>query len=569
MKSNPILAEMTPVEKHFYEWYKQVAPSSVYTEGAEECAGKFFIPSKQNLTEAEQKLKNILKQAENKEQKSLFKSHLMGLRFNEPYLVPSGASSAFFSHLVKEGIVPEHLNSLAKLVEEALDAFKQLLLKKQWTIETKILTCQLSDQLIGILDTIISETKDEALKQSLTTLKQKAADYRKLYEVKGIKQGDFNEVFPILQKTRGKIKHRTIYPKLLSDLWGYLEKPEEIERKAKQWLKQELPTLRKVTRKLAKIYGVKSEVETVEEEMNKRRGIPKEQAIKFVKDTRDVAQKVFEKNIVKITPKYETRVIETPQYLVSMIPTAAMTPFDTLTAKPFNVFFVTTDPRFSPSSSVPDLIQALLHEEYGHAVNYSNSATRFAAQPTFSELIASTFSTHISDGISFYREYEFTRLLRKLVKKKITDKDEEEFLKILKGKNDTTTMLLENEFVMQMWRIMRFLRAIFDVRVNMEKQSIADFVEWAHKETGLSQKMIYNQTWIFLESVGYAPCYSVAGDKIRRLQQQAMKKGMSQIEFNTYVASLGFPAPEIFEQKIQHHIASAKKKAKKTRKAKT
>ena len=566
MKSNPILAEMTPVEKQFYEWYKQVAPSSAYMEGAEECAGKFFIPSKQNLALAEQKLKNILKQAQNKEQKRLFKSHLTGLRFNEPYMIPSGATSAFFGHLVKEGIVSEHLNSLAKLVEDALDAFTQLLSKKQWSIETKILTCQISDQLLGILDVIISETKDEALKQSLTHLKEKAVKYRGLYQVEGIKQGDFNEVFPILKKTRGKIKHKTIYPKLLSELWGYSEKPEEIERKAKLWLKQELPNLQKVTRKLAKIYNVKPDVETVDEEMNKRRGIPKEQALKFVKETRDLAQKIFENNIVKITPKYETRVIETPQYLVSMIPTAAMTPFDGLTAKPFNIFFVTTDPRYSPSSTVPDLIQALLHEEYGHAVNFSNSVTRFAAKPTFSELMASTFATHISDGISFYREYEFIELLKKLAKKKTLGRDEEAFLNILKGKNDMLTMLLENEFVMQSWRIMRFLRAVFDVRINMEKQAIADFVEWAHKETGLSEKMIYNQTWVFLESVGYAPCYSIAGDKIKKLQQQAIKKGISQINFNTYVASLGFPAPEIFEQKIQQHIASVKKKTKKPRK---
>jgi hypothetical protein len=199
-------------------------------------------------------------------------------------------------------------------------------------------------------------------------------------------------------------------------------------------------------------------------------------------------------------------------------------------------------------------------------VNFSNSVTRFAAKPTFTELIASTFATHISDGISFYREYEFVELLKKLAKKKTLDKDEEAFLNILKGKSDTATMLLENEFAMQTWRIMRFLRAVFDVRINMEKQSIADFVEWAHKETGLSEKMIYNQTWIFLESVGYAPCYSIAGDKIRKLQQQAVKNGISQIDFNTYIASLGFPAPEIFEQKVQQHIALAKKKGKKPEK---
>jgi hypothetical protein len=569
MKPNPILAEMTPVEKQFYEWYKEIAPSSAYNQGANECAGKFFIPSEHNLDAAAEKLKDLIRQAENKEQKRLFKSHLEGLWFNEPYMAPSGAASAFFTHLVKEGIVTDHLMSLAKQVEEALDAFAQLLSTKPWTIEIRILTCQLSDQLLGILETIISESKDETLKKSLSALREKAVEYRRLYHVEGVKQGDFNEIFPILQKTRGRIQHKTLYPKLLANMWGYPETPEQIERKARLWLKHELPNLQKVTRKLAKIYSVKSDVETVDDALDKRRGIPKEQALKFVKETRDLAQKVFENNIVKITPKYETRVIETPQYLVSMIPSAAMTTFDSFTDKPFNIFFVTTDPRFSPSSSVPDIISNLLHEEYGHAVNFSNSVTRFAANPTFSDLMGSAFATHISDGIAFHREYEFVELLKKLAKKKILGKDEEAFLNILKGGSDTATMLLENEFVMQKWRIMRFLRAIFDVRISTEKQSVADFVEWAHKETGLSEKMVYNQTWIFLESVGYAPCYSIAGDKIKRLQQQAIKSGMSQIDFNTYVASLGFPAPEIFEQRVQEHIASVKKKPKRpTKKAK-
>lgn len=562
MKPNPILAEMTLVEKKFYEWYKEVAPSSAYNEGASECAGRFFIPSKQNLDAAEEKLKGIVRQAQNKEQKRLFKSHLAGLRFNEPYMVLGGATNAFFTHLVKEGIVIDHLTLLARQVGEALDAFAQLLSERKWTIETRILTCQHSDQLIGILETIISESTDDALKKSLTALKEKTAEYRKLYNVEDVKQGDFTEVFPILQKTRGRIKHKTIYPKLLADLWGYSEKPEQIERKAKLWLKQELPNLQETTRKLAKIYRVKSDVETVDEALDKRRGIPKEQALKFVKETRGLAQRVFENNMVKITPKYDTRVIETPRYLVSMFPSAALLTFDSFTDKPFNMFLVTTDPRFSPSSSVPELISSLLHEEYGHAVNFSNSVTRFAAKPTFSELIPSMFAIHISDGISFHREYEFVELLKKLAKKRTLGKDEEAFFSILKGENDTATMLLENEFVMQKWRIMRFLRAIFDVQINMEKQSVADFVEWAHTETGLSEKMIYDQTWIFLESVGYAPCYSVEGDRIRRLQQRAVEKGISQIDFNTYVASLGFPAPELFERKVHKHIVLAKEKPK-------
>jgi len=559
MKLNPILSEMSRVEKQFFEWYKEFDPESAYTEGVSECVGKCFIPSKQKLAVAEKKLKNIIKEAQNEGQRRILKSYLTSLKFNEPYMVPSHATSTFFSHLVKEGIVPEHLISLAKEVGEALEAYAKLLADKKWSIEIKIVTCQGTDELLGILDTILGETNDESLKKSLTLLKEKTWKYRKLYEVKGVKNGDFSEIYPILQKTRYKVRHKTIYPKLIADKWGYSETPEEIENKAAFWLKKELPSLKKVTRKLAKIYGVKPTVEIVEEELNKRKGIPKQQVLQFVKETRKVAQKVFERNMVRITPKYETKVIETPPYLVNMFPTAAMNTFDSLTDEPFNVFFVTTDPRFSPSSNVPDLVQSLLHEEYGHAVNSSNSVTRFAANPTFLEILSSAFSTHISDGISFHRELEFIEMLKKLVNKKTLTNEETAFLQILKGEADTETMLLENEFLVLEWRVMRFLRAICDVRINMEKQSVADFVEWAHKETGLSEKLIYNQTWIFLESVGYAPCYSIVGDVIRKLQQLALKKGISLLDFNTYVSSLGYPAREIFEQRIREFINKSAK----------
>jgi len=554
VKSSSILCEISEVEREFLEWHKESDPASAYQEGIGECAGRFFVPSKQNLAEAKKKLETILKKTQNKEQLQVFKSYLTWMQFNEPYMVPTNAASTFLIHLVKEGIVPEHLALLAKHVEEALDACADLLAEEKWGTEIRIATCQAADELKGILDTLLAETGDVSLKKSLTELKKKTSEYRKLYEVEGIKTGDFNEVFPVLQKTRGRVKHKAIYPRLLADAWGYPETPDEIETKARSWLKKELPKLRRITKKIAEIYGVEPTVEVVQEELNKRRSVPKQRAIHFVKEARETARKVFETNVVKVTPKYETRVVETPPYLCALAPTGMMDPIDILADKPFNLFFVTTDPRFSPSSSIPDLIQLLLHEEYGHAVNFSNSATRFAANPSFIEMLISPLCIHISDGISFQRELEFVEMLKKLVLKKKPKPEEIAFLRILRGESDNEIMLLENDFRMQEWRIMRFLRAIFDVRINMEKQSVADFVEWAHRETGLSEKMIYDQTWGFLRAVGYAPCYSIAGNKIRMLQQRALKKGISLVNFNTFVSSLGFPPREIFEQRVREFI---------------
>jgi len=260
---------------------------------------------------------------------------------------------------------------------------------------------------------------------------------------------------------------------------------------------------------------------------------------------------VIEKRLVRINPRYETKVVETPRYLLNLISTAAMTDFNTLTDHPFNMFFVTTDPKRSPPTSGPDLLQTLVHEEYGHCVNFSNSATHFAAEPTLLELLETYLHYPISDGISFFREYEFMMLLKELVSKASPTEEEEAFLKTLKSLGDLDKFVLESEFILMKWRIVRFLRAVGDVRINMGKQSIAEFVDWAHKRTGLSKKMIYNQIIIFQTRAGYAPCYSIAGEALRKIQAAAIENGKNVVDFNTYASSLGFPTRTIFEEKLE------------------
>jgi hypothetical protein len=49
---------------------------------------------------------------------------------------------------------------------------------------------------------------------------------------------------------------------------------------------------------------------------------------------------------------------------------------------------------------------------------------------------------------------------------------------------------------------------------------------------------------------GYAPCYSIVGERIRELQYKAKARGRQEIDFNTYASSLGFPLRTVFEQKL-------------------
>jgi hypothetical protein len=404
--------------------------------------------------------------------------------------------------------------------------------------------------------TIKNETRDQSLKFELEKILEETEEYINAFAVEGIKEGDFTEVFPILREQGGDIGHRKVYPKILSDQFDYPETAEEIERKALEWMKIWQPKLIETTRKLATKYGIATNVKKVGEEITKRRNVPKSQVLQFMKNLRTIAQKVFHKNIVRITPKYDTRIIETPPYLVNFIPSAAMSPLDEATDKPFNIFFVTTDEKRSPASSVPDLMQLILHEEYGHCVNFSNSSTAFEAEPSPLDILDSYLHYPISDGISFHRELEFVDMLKRLVKRRELDSNERKLLEILRGEEDNETMILENEYVMLRWRIVRFLRAVFDSRVNIGKQTVVDFVKWGSTQTGIDEKTIYNQTFFFLATVGYAPCYSMAGEALRELQELAVRNGKSVIDFNTYASSLGFPGRTIFEEKLSKFATS-------------
>ncbi|MDD5503563.1 MAG: hypothetical protein PHH26_08930, partial [Candidatus Thermoplasmatota archaeon] len=324
--------------------------------------------------------------------------------------------------------------------------------------------------------------------------------------------------------------------------------------KGTKWLAKELPQFWKMTKSLAKKYGVEAKPDVVAKEITKRTSLPKAKMVDFIKEMREREVKVVNKHLVKVSPTYDTRVIETPHYLINQIPSGAMGTYDALTKKPFNIFFATTDEKRSPPAGFADIFQLLTHEEYGHCVNFYNTAVRFGANARDIEQISGTFSKCISDGISFRRESEIIEMMDVLMKKKSLDADEKAFLEFIKKREPLEQFYEESAFIVKQWRIMRFLRAICDAKVNMGKMTYAKFVNWAAEKTGLEKKLIYNQTFIFQGSVGYAPVYSMAGESIREIQQKAKKAGKDMLEFNTYISALGFPGRTIFEQRLMDKI---------------
>jgi hypothetical protein len=308
-----------------------------------------------------------------------------------------------------------------------------------------------------------------------------------------------------------------------------------------------------MTARLAKKYGVAARAEEVSKIIKAKRAVKVDEIIPYLADLRRRVVKVANKSIVKVNPHYDARVMETPSYLTAIFPSGGAFFFDTFTDKPQQVFICTTDPRRDPSTAPGELLNLLVHEEYGHCVHASNSSFAYGAKPSLVDMLWSPLGGAISEGISFQREVEFQDVMEKLQTRKGLNTDEKALVSFYEKHGGFDAIAEEYEFYTWMWRIVRFLRIIGDARINSGKQGLVDFIEWASKKTGLSKSMVYHQLFPAHQGngPGYASTYAIVGESIREIQNRAVRNGKSLLDFNTYACSMGFPARTIFEDRLR------------------
>lgn len=533
------------VDKEVLALWKEVSPGSAFSAGFKECAGRVWVRSHQNVKAALAKIARLRQKADPVAQKFLT-SMEHGIVWEEPHNPPGEVMGVFFNHLMIEGVNEKHVLSLAEQCVSFLGV-QQDLWERSWPIELQIFSAQSCDGASALLETIKRQCGNEETKQAITALQARLVLWKKNTCSVKLKRNDFAEIFPLLRKKSMGLGRKKSYPAVLRDWYDYLESPKDIERLAVSWIDAEKAAFKKSCQKLAKRYKCKASVEEINKALEKHQHIPLNELLRTTNELRRAFQKLAVKEWVKITPKYDVRVIETPKYLVPFLPTAAMQPFGQF-GKPFCISFVTTDKSASPSTFLPGVAQTLIHEEYGHCVNFMNSYANKKLREV--EIIDSSLSTPLTEGLSFYRELESLETFRQMVKSGPRDKVERDVIRLIEKFCPFADFVDGVEFEVLQWRMVRFLRAVSDVRINLEKQTFPEFVEWAHKKTGLSKKLIFDQTFHFQKNPGYAPCYSVFGQRLRGLQKRAMKKGVSQVEFNTFVASAGFPARSIFERQL-------------------
>jgi hypothetical protein len=547
----PVPKPSSEIEAEIFEFAKEFDPTSAYLNGIKEYVGKIAIPSRRNLEKFSRRVEELRLRAENESQQKLLNSLSAAYTMAEPQGIPEGVLGAYFGYMMKEGIIPSHLRTLTRNAIRAMQTAVSEHGGKNYPTGMRVLTLIRCDGVQEILRTVKKETQDKELKKLVDDLSSITRKYATIFRVPGFKGQAFDQLYRLIKKDGWPLGREKIYAQAIQRLFDYPETPEQVEEKGLRYIDRELPRFRRMTERLAKKYGVPAKAEEVSKAIRAKRCLKQTEIIPFLMELRKKVVKVVDKHIVRVNPKYDTKVMETPLYLSGIFPSGGAFFYDMYTDNPREIFVATTDPRRDPSTTAAELLNLLVHEEYGHCVHASNSAAAYGAKPTLTDLIGSSLGA-ISEGISFQRELEFQIVMEKLLAGKGLDKNEKALAQFFEKYGGLRTVAEEYEFYTWMWRIIRFLRIVGDVRINSGKQTLPEFIEWAYKRTGLSKNTVYNQLFPAHEGIGpgYATSYAITGEAIRELQNKAVRNGKRLVDFNTYACSMGFPARTVFEDRL-------------------
>jgi hypothetical protein len=544
---------VSPLDLQIIDLWKTISPALAYTIGFDECAGKLFIPTDAHIEEVKRRIGRLRRRAHNELQRKTLDSMEVALEFDEPAPVLDDVTNAVFDHLVKDGPKSRNLLPLLNDGQAVLEACIKRYQNRSVPIAVEILALYRIDGLTKILDSLLDTTSAGDVQKKCKELKVRVSALASILQVEGFGKGTFEEVERVFDKSIFDLGRKRFYIKAVRMAYGYHERPQELEAKGTAWLEEELPKLRAVTRELAKIYGCEDDVDSVVAHMDKRTKILPSELIETSAELRSVIQHLVDENIVRVNPKYVTRVIETPAYLSAILPTAFVIFFDTF-KNPYQMHLMTTDSARDPVKSVPQLINLLVHEEYGHCLHHSNSAMHFGGSPSAIELIYTSIQIPVTEGLAFNREREFMEVVKELESRgqASLNRSERAYAKMAKRFGGIHLLNLEIEFQTRRNRVIRFLRVIGDVWMNTGRHGLLEFLDWAHAKTGESRRHMFYQIFPAHEGMfpGYATTYAIVGEEIGSIENTLKDKG-ARICFSTYLTGIGYVPRRLYRKRLE------------------
>jgi hypothetical protein len=401
------------------------------------------------------------------------------------------------------------------------------------TVEVKKECLDTVSYMQGVLDAL--EQASPGLEPWIARVRISLKEYQAIFFDPALVSTDFEVMWAALvrgDELQGATRAKG-YPGTLQNYYTLGLTAEQVEQSAQDWLLLDMPVTVDLALRIGASLGLpaRASLQTVWDAVSKRYAA--DFSVERMQQVLAACNDYGQDSIIGFTSQDVVKFSPTPSYLVNLVTGGEDFAVDYLTSQPFSQLYLTA----SKNTSLLTMINILVHEA-SHGFNFVMSA-RCAPSPLLN--VNTSLEVPMTEGQAFYREYQYYAAAAALLDKPNLTPHEQAYLGLYgTTKDEQRSAVLAAELETYIWRLIRYVRALCDVRVNGGKQTYTDFIAWAAAETGLSVSTLHGECFTFLASPGYAPCYAVGGATYGSLSTKGYRNGVTELAFNTQASAMGF-----------------------------
>jgi len=418
---------------------------------------------------------------------------------------------------------------------------------QNFTIEVRRECLDTVTYMLGTLTSLLQVRPD--VQPQVSAIQSVLGQYKSLFWVEGLDSNDFTVYWPVFRSwdaVQRPVPARG-YPACLRNYYQLTDTASDIEVTAQAWLDLDLPVTISIAQQIAELpfVGSFTSLQQVWDVVTKQYSVDFGQWMTRVVDACNAYGKEY---VISYTKDDRVDFAATPDYLVNLVTGGedfAVNYLDPATA--YSQLYLTT----AKTTSLLTMINILVHEA-SHGFNFVLSA-KHAGSPVLN--LNTALEVPMTEGMAFYREFQYWAAAQQLLSLPSLNPVQSAYLALY---GDDRAAQVQGVLCAQLetyiWRVIRYIRALCDVRVNGGKMAYTDFITWAAQVTGLSEETLHGECFTFMTSPGYAPCYAIGGASYATLQTRGIPRGVTQIDFNTFASRLGFYAWPVAVALMQEHV---------------
>jgi|GEM_PF-2912258 len=540
--------------------WSEINPVASYTSGYTKSIESLFFQNQENVAEFMRKIETLIglaSQITDQDMRSTALAVLITQRTQIELARASGAgpsgtgaggvyaaADGVFYVVLKEDFRQDWVEKYLATVVAMVVFETQRWSGGAYTVEERKECLNTAAYMTGALSALTSA--NPALTSAAAQVSNVLDRYRAIFFTNDLASDDFDVYWPAFragdaeqgpQAARG-------YPATLQNYYTLDMNADQVEHAANDWLLIDMPVTLDLAQRIGASLGLapNASLQAVWD------GLSQKYAVDF---TTEKMQEVLaacnnygQENIIGFTAADIVKFSPTPSYLVNLVTGGEDFAINYLTDRPFSQLYLTA----SKNTSLLTMINILVHEA-SHGFNFVMSA-RLARSPLFN--LNTSLEVPMTEGQAYYREYQYYAGAAALLNKTGLTPAEQAYLNLYgTTAQEQADAVLGAQLETYIWRVIRYIRALCDVRVNGGKQTYTDFIAWAAQATGLSMQTLHGECFTFMASPGYAPCYAIGGAIYGNLSTMGYSRNVSTLSFNTQSSAMGFHTWPIDKLRMQ------------------